>query len=155
MTKKIVAIVAICMLLAFMPMMTAAPSFGIRNSGLQPRTLSRGNGTFEGVFAEKNETGYNILGNISGDYSMGSGPFGQFSGVWEMLDESADGAFSGYIIQRFFMGQYNVTGSEETGNFIGLFKVNQTINEFRAISLVFTDAGHVVRYALGTLEEST
>jgi hypothetical protein len=154
MRKKIVVLVGMCMLLACMPMMTAAPSFGMRNSVLQPRTLSRGDGTFSGVFAEKNETGYNMLGNLSGDYSMGPGPFGSFSGVWEMDDESAEGAFSGYIIYRFFLGQYNVTDSEQTGEFIGLFKVNQTSNEFMAISLVFTDAGHDVRYALGTLQES-
>jgi hypothetical protein len=134
-----------------MPMITATPAVS-KYRGLMPRLVSRAEGTFTGVFAEKNETGYNILGSISGDYSMGSGPFGSFSGAWEMDDESAEGEFSGYIVSRFFVGQYNITGSEQTGQFIGLFKVNET--EFKAISLVFTGENHLVRYALGTIDET-
>ena len=152
--KKVLIVLGICALVACMPMMTAAPSVGVKNFRLQPRTLSRGIGTFSGVFAEKNETGYNVLGNISGTYSMGSGLFGTLDGLWETNDMSVSGVFSGYIIHRFFFGQYNVTGGNETGYFVGLYKVNQTSNEFRAISLVFTDEGHVARYALGTVQES-
>jgi len=152
--KKTLIVIGICALVACMPMMTAAPSVGVKNSLLQPRTLSRGNGTFSGVFAEKNETGYNILGNISGTYNIGMSSFGTIAGIWEMTDANVSGAFNGYIIYRFFLGQYNVTGVEEAGQFIGLYKINQTSSEFRAISLVFTDEDHLTRYALGTVQES-
>ncbi|MFO7677487.1 MAG: hypothetical protein R6V50_03780 [Thermoplasmatota archaeon] len=151
--KKLFLVIGICTLLVCMPMITAAPSLGLINSGLQRRTLPAGDGTFEGVFAEKNETGYVVLGDINGTYSKGPGPFGSFDGVWNMLDDSANGTFSGYIVSRFIMGQYEVNNSQETGNFIGLLNVNQSAMEFTAIALVFTDDGLLVRYAAGDIIE--
>ena len=111
-------------------------------------------GNFSGVFAEKNETGYNILGTMEGYYSTGfNWTAGQLAGVWAFDNGSASGEFNGYIFHRLFLGQYNVTDGNDTGWFIGLFKMNQTTNEFQAISLILTGQDHLIRYGLGTYQE--
>ena len=149
--RKIIVVLGICVILTSMPLIAASPG-SILNKVL-PRIGST-EGTFEGVFAEKDEYGYNILGNVSGSYSVSSRSWGTMSGTWETLDGNVSGDFSGYIWGRLFLGQYDITGSEDEGHYIGLFRVNETTSEFKAISLVFPGDDYLVRYALGDVEES-
>ncbi len=151
--KKILAVLGICALLTCMSMITAAPINHFKQRGLIPRASLQSGGNFTGVFAEKNDTGYIILGNISGTYIMGANwSLGSIDGIWTMDDGSASGNFSGYILHRFFFGQYHITGGNSSW-FIGLYKLNETTNEFKAISIVFAEDNYLIRYGIGTYEE--
>ncbi len=152
--KKLLAVLGICVILTLMPMVTASPINLFKHRGLISRSTLQTGGNFSGVFAEKNETGYNILGNISGTYTLGANwTLGTIDGIWVMDDGSASGNFSGYIWHRLFFGQYHITGGNSSW-FIGLFRTNETSNEFRAITIVFTEDDHLIRYGIGTYEES-
>lgn len=152
--KKLLAVLGICMILTCTPMLTASPINLFKHRGLIPRATLLSGGNFTGVFAEKNETGYNILGNISGTYSFfANSTFGIIDGIWAMDDGSASGNFSGNIWHRLFFGQYYTTGGNSSW-FIGLFRTNETSNEFKAISIVFTEDNYLIRYGIGTYEET-
>jgi len=112
-------------------------------------------GDISGVFATKNETGeYEILGNISGYYGYWWGNFsGGFEGTWETLDASQSGYFSGWFIWCLALGSYNVTGSNETGGYISLFRTNTTDMTIKAIAWVSNDDDHVTRYAMCSYTE--
>ena len=97
----------------------------------------------------KNETGYEILGNIFGYYNIAWGNHsGYYAGVWETLDGNQSGAFSGWFFYQVTIGQYNITGSEDTGGFIGLFRVNETDMTIKSVALVYNEEDHFIRYAL-------
>jgi len=151
--KKLLVILGICALLTCMPMITASP-INLKHRGLIPKASLQSSGNFSGVFAEKNETGFNILGNISGTYTTaGNFSYGSIDGIWTMNDGSASGNFSGYLFRRFFFGKYHVTGGNPSW-FIGLYRLNETSNEFQAISIVFGEDNYLIRYGIGTYEES-
>jgi len=151
--RKILVVLGVCAILTCMPMLTASP-INFKHRGLMTRAGLQTGGTFEGLFAEKNETGYNILGTISGTYEEGiNWSFGTLVGVWAMNDGSASGDFSGNMIHSFFFGQYNVTGGESNW-FIGLFRTNETTNEFQAISIVFGSEDYLIRYGIGNFTET-
>jgi len=148
--KKLIIVLGICAILTCMPMVTSSPINLFKHRGLTPRIALQTNGTFSGIFAEKNETGYNVLGNISGTYSAGvNWSFGTIEGIWTMNDGNGSGYFNGYMFHKFLFGQYNITGGDSNW-FIGVFKLNETSNEFKAISIVFTDDYPLIRYALGS-----
>ncbi|MGF3554161.1 MAG: hypothetical protein ACQXXF_02650 [Thermoplasmatota archaeon] len=152
--KKMLLAIGICSILVCMPLITSSPINVFKHKELISRRTLQSSGTFEGIFAEKNETGYNILGNISGTYTKAiNWSVGTFSGIWAVYDENVSGEFNGNIFHKFFIGQYNVTDGD-SGWLIGLFKLNQTTNEFRAISIVFAGETYLIRYALGTYIET-
>jgi hypothetical protein len=152
--KKLLAVLGICAILICVPMVSASPMNLFKHRGLIPRGSLNTGGTFSGVFAEKNETGYNILGTISGTYTEGiNWSLGTIDGIWAMDDASASGNFSGSLFHRFFFGQYYVTGGNSSW-FIGLFRTNETTNEFQAITLVFAEEDYLIRYGIGTYIET-
>ena len=105
-------------------------------------------GNITGVYAMKNETGYEILGSLFGYYNIVWGNTGYYAGVWETLDGSSSGQFSGWFFYHIALGQYNTTGSNDTGGFIGLLRFNETDMTIKAVSLVTTEEDYVIRYAL-------
>ena len=112
-------------------------------------------GNISGVFALKNETGeYEILGNIFGYYGYWWGNFsGGFQGTWETLDGNQSGCFSGWFIWYLALGSYNVTGSNETGGYISLFRTNTTDMTIKAIAWASNDDDHFTRYAMCSYTE--
>lgn len=112
------------------------------------------NGTFTGAYALKNDTGYVILGSLAGTYFKQSQNYGTFEGTWTATNGTPAGYMNGYIYHAFLLGQYNITGANETGWFIGLHRVNTTSSEFQAVSIVFTESDYAIRYAAGTYQET-
>ena len=107
-------------------------------------------GTFDGEFAEKNETGYIPLGTMEGTYG-GSEHWGTFTGIWSLYDGSASGTIDGWFFSHIFIGQLNTTGVEGSSWFFGLYRVNATDNTFEAGAIVFENDSYVIRYAMGTI----
>ena len=146
--KKILLIIGICLILAAMPMTTASP---LLKSKPMQNLLQRGrplltNGSFTGVFAEKNETGYNPLGTINGTYSEHT-----FIGTWSLFDESASGTINGWYWQHIFIGSFNIDGSNESQWLGGLYRVNTTDSSFEAVSIILGNDDYMIRYAMGTI----
>lgn len=112
-------------------------------------------GNFSGVYAMKNETtGYEFLGTVFGYYNIAWGNnSGYYAGVWETLDGNNSGAFSGLFFYHVTIGQYNITGSEETGGFIGLFRVNESDMTIKSVALVYNDDDYFIRYSLCSYTE--
>ena len=108
-------------------------------------------GNITGVYAIKNETGeFEIQGNIFAYYHLSWGNYtGYYRGTWESLDGSVSGEFAGWFIYHITVGYYNITGSEETGGFISLFRRNETDMTIQAVALgSFGDDDYFIRYAL-------
>lgn len=140
------------MVLVAMPMTSAFPLFGSKHANsiqkfIRP-TLT--NGSFSGVFAEKNETGYIPLGEFNGTYNGGE-MMGSFTGTWSMYDGNASGAISGWYGSHLVFGQLNTIGSNQSSIFIGLYRVNTTDNSFEAGAIVFGNDQHYIRYAMGSI----
>jgi len=153
--RKLLVILGICVILTCTPILSASQINPFKHRGLIPKISLQSGGTFSGEFAMKNETGFIPLGNISGTYTRGANwTAGTLSGIWAMYDETASGDFNGYIFHRLFIAQYNITDGD-SGWFIGLYKLNETTNEFRAISIVFAGENHLIRYAIGTYIENS
>ena len=138
-----------------MPMTTAyslfnqKPTMGILTHHARP---SDTNGSFTGVFAMKNESGYNPLGEFSGTYEMSTW-FGNYVGTWATYDGNASGTINGWIWGYLCMGYVNTTGSEESNFFIGLYRVNTTDYTFEGGAIIFAQGDHYIRYAMGSLTE--
>lgn len=149
--KKLLVVIGICILVVAMPLTTAAPLLKSTHLNAMTRhgqTLMT-NGTFEGEFAEKNETGYIPLGTMEGTFSGES--WGTFTGVWSLYEGNTSGTIEGWYFSHIFIGQFNTTGVEGSNWFIGLFRVNTTDNSFVAGALVFGEDNYVMRYAMGTI----
>lgn len=152
--KKLLVILGVCAVLTCTPILNASQINHFKHRGLKPSVSLQSGGTFTGEFAMKNETGFIPLGNMSGTYTQGvNWTAGTLTGVWALYDETASGDFNGHIFHRLFIGQYNVTGGD-SGWFVGLYKLNETTNEFKAISIVFAGENHFVRYGIGTYIET-
>ena len=148
--KKILFIVGICVILAAMPMTTAFPLFNQKPMNIlkhHARPLDT-NGSFTGVFAMKNETGYTPLGEFSGTYDMATW-FGTFAGTWETYDGNASGTIDGWLWGFLCLGYMNTTGSQEANFFIGLYRGNTTDFTFEAGAIIFAQGDHYIRYAMG------
>ena len=146
--KKIIVVLGICMVLVAMPLTTAFPLLGSNHITKLSRHArpALANGTFTGVFAEKNESGYIPLGNLSGTYQGSS-----FTGIWTLDDGSASGALNGWSFGNFFIGQMNTTGTNQSNWFLGLYRVNTTDNSFVAGAIIGGSNGYFIRYAMGTI----
>jgi len=106
-------------------------------------------GNITGVYAMKNETGYEILGTIFAYYDNVWGRVGYYKGIWQSLDGNNSGQFAGWYFHHVALGHYNITGSEDDGGFIGLLRFNETDMTIKAVSLVtYGDEDYFIRYAL-------
>jgi hypothetical protein len=106
-------------------------------------------GNITGVYAMKNETtGYDILGNVFGYYHIAWGACGYYAGVWETLDGNTSGYFAGWFFFSIALGEFNITGNNETGGFIGLIKINESDMTIKSVSLAYNEEDCFVRYAL-------
>jgi hypothetical protein len=129
---------------------TASPT--ILAKVLKPHRLdgNNTNGTFTGAFAKKNETGYVILGQLSGIYEKSWQWGGTFSGQWNLTNNTAQGYFQGYFFGYIYFGQINETGTNTTGWIAGLFNKNETINQFKTVAILSDNTDYMIRYAVGT-----
>ncbi len=149
--KKILMIIGICVLVAALPMATASPilkSHHLNNLFRQERSMLT-NGSFSGMFAEKNETGYVPLGTFSGTFAGDDS--GTFEGIWALDNGTASGSLSGWYWDHIFIGQMNTTGVEGSNWFFGLYRVNTTDNSFEAAAIIFGFDNYAIRYAMGTI----
>jgi hypothetical protein len=106
-------------------------------------------GNISGVYAEKNETsGYNILGNVFGYYHISWENVGYYAGVWETLDGNISGEFAGWFFYHITIGEYNITGSNETGGFIGLMDFNESDMTIKSVALAYNEEDYFLRYSL-------
>jgi hypothetical protein len=163
--KKLLVITGLCLVLAAMPMTIATPQLGVQHSnqlvtttsphlGVQHSNLllrhhnpSLTNGTFTGIFAMKNESGYVPLGTLGGTFS----DYG-FEGTWALENGTASGTFNGYLWGYLCWGELQTDGSNESQWFGGLFRVNETDNSFQAVSIIFGYNSYAIRYAIGDIE---
>lgn len=145
--KKLLVVLGIS-LLAMMPMAYAVPSHEpLLGRHMQPSMV---NGTFTGVFAEKNETGYVPLGNLSGTYDV-TNMSGTFTGIWNLLSGNGSGTMEGWIWGHIFLGQLTNTVTNQTSWFAGIYRVNTTASTFRAKAFVLGEDDFMVRYITGSL----
>ncbi len=157
--KKLLVIAGLCLVLIAMPMTIASPQLSVQRSNhmltaaqhsnhLLPRhNPSMTNGTFTGIFAMKNETGYVPLGTLSGTVSDEG-----FEGIWALDNGSASGTFNGWQWGYLCWGTLQTDGNNESHWFGGLFRVNETDNSFQAVSIVLGFNGYAIRYAIGDIE---
>jgi hypothetical protein len=159
--KKLLVIFGICLVLAAMPITIASPQLGVQHSSqlltttsthsnhlLRHHNPSLTNGTFTGIFAMKNETGYIPLGTLSGTYTTH-----EFEGTWSLDNGTASGTFTGWSwMDNICVGYLNTDGSNDTQWFGALFRVNATDNSFQAVSIVLGYGGYAIRYAMGEIE---
>jgi hypothetical protein len=159
--KKILVILLVGIFVVSIPAASSLmlPKMAMQNISKTPVSTTEvpewADGNITGVFALKNETGeYEILGNIFGYYGYWWGNIsGGFQGTWETLDGNQSGYFSGWFIFSLALGSYNVTGSEENGGFISLFRTNTTDMTINAVSWASIDDDYVVRYAMCSYTE--
>lgn len=118
---------------------------------LAPRTINQvsTDGSFSGMFAKKNESGYVILGSLEGAYNKSSNYTGSFEGTWNTTDGNASGTMSGWFWGSFILGQ--IQQDENNSWFVGLYRVNATASEFSAVTLIFGSSS-AIRYAAGTYQ---
>ena len=106
-------------------------------------------GNISGVYAEKNDTsGYEILGNVFGYYHIAWEGCGYFAGVWETLDGNISGYFAGWYFFSLVLGEYNITGSDDTGGFIGLMSINESDMTIKSVALAYNQEDYFIRYSL-------
>lgn len=106
-------------------------------------------GNFSGQFAKKNETGYIILGSINGSYQKTSNYTGMFDGMWNTTDGNSSGTMSGWFWGHFYLGEIELENDSHW--FVGLYRINETSNEFYTAAIIFTSP-YLIRYAAGTYE---
>jgi hypothetical protein len=149
--KKIFVVIGICIVLAAMPMTTALPLFNLRPINIiQNARPALTNGTFNGEYAMKNESGYIPLGVINGTYESWNWT-ASFVGTWTAYEGNTSGALQGWVWGHLFYGTYNTTGSQDSEWFIGLYRLNTTTNTFRAGAILFGEDDNFIRYAMGSL----
>lgn len=155
--KKILAILLVGVLIISIP---AASSLRIprllqRNTSFRNTQISTtdvpewADGNITGVYAMKNESsGYDILGTVFGYYHVAWEGCGYYAGVWQTSDGNTSGCFAGWYFYCIALGEFNVTGSNETGGFIGLIKINESDMTIQSIALAYNEEDYFVRYAL-------
>ena len=158
--KKILAILLVGIFVVSIPAASSLmlPKMAIQQTSKTPVTTEDipewADGNISGVFGLKNETGeYEILGNIFGYYVTWWGYSGIFQGTWETLDGNQSGCFAGWWIFHLALGSFNVTGSEEEGGYLGLFRTNTTEMTINAIAFGSYEDEHFVRYAMCSYTE--
>ena len=154
--KKILAILIVGIFVVSIPAASSSmlPKMVMQNISNKPVSTTYvpewADGNITGVFGVKNETGdYEILGNIFGYYGTWWGNIsGGFEGTWETLDGNQSGCFSGWWIFHIALGKFNMTGSEEEGGYLGLFRTNTTDMTIKAIAFGSYEDEDFVRYAM-------
>jgi hypothetical protein len=154
--KKILAILLVGIFVVSIPSASSLmlPRMARRHISTTPISTADvpewADGNISGVFAQKNETGeYEILGNISGYYGFWWGnSSGSFEGTWETLDGSQSGCFAGWFFYHISFGYYNTTGSNDTGPFISIFRVNESDMTIKSLAILPGAGGAIIRYAL-------
>ncbi|MHA2367035.1 MAG: hypothetical protein ACXAC7_23990 [Candidatus Hodarchaeales archaeon] len=154
--KKILAILIVGIFVVSIPAASSLmlPRIARRNITTTPVQTTDvpewADGNISGVYAIKNETGqYEILGNLFGYYDLWWGnSSGSFEGTWETLNGSQSGQFAGWFFYQIALGYYNVTGSEESGGFISLIRINETDMSIQAVALVSNEDDYSINYAL-------
>jgi len=155
--KKIIAILLVGLLVVSIPAVSSLriPKVPQKNIQFTERTIvpadipEWADGNISGVYAEKNETtGYDILGNVFGYYHISWGQVGYYAGVWQTSDGNVSGYFAGWFFYHITLGEYNVTGSNETGGFIGLMEINESDMTIKSVALAYNEEDHFIRYSL-------
>jgi hypothetical protein len=153
--RKILAILLVGIFVVAIPSAssTLIPRIGRRLITNTPITTADvpewADGNITGVYAMKNETGYEILGTLFAYYGIVWGSIGKFAGMWESLDGNSSGQFAGWFFYHVAIGYYNITGSEDDGGFIGLLRFNETDMTIKAVSWVtYGEEDYFTRYAL-------
>ena len=155
--KKIFAILLVGLLVVSIPAVSSLriPRLVQKNISISDTPIKAtdvpewADGNISGVYAEKNETtGYEILGNVFGYYSISWGSIGYYAGVWATLDGNITGYFAGWFFYHITIGEYNITGSNETGGFIGLIDINESDMTIKSVALAYNEEDHFIRYSL-------
>ena len=128
-----------------------APSFASKTIQTQRLDGNNTNGTITGVYAIKNESGYNIEGQLNGVWEQSWPWGGTLAFHWNNSNNTMEGDVQAYFFGQIYIGQINITGTNTSGWIAGLFRVNETTNEFVSVALIYTD-DYYVRYAIGTIE---
>ena len=127
------------------------PSFvskTIRTHRLDGNTTT---GNLTGVYAIKNVTGYEIQGQLDGTWEKSWSWGGTLEFHWNNSNNTMEGDVEAYFFGHIYIGQINITGTNTTGWIAGLFRVNETTNEFVSVALIYTN-DYYVRYAIGTID---
>ncbi len=155
--KKIIAILLVGLLVVSIPAVSSLriPRLVQKNISISETPIKAADvpewadGNISGVYAEKNETtGYEILGNVFGYYGISWGSVGYYAGVWVTLDGNITGYFAGWFFYHITIGEYNITGSNETGGFIGLIDINESDMTIKSVALAYNEEDHFIRYSL-------
>jgi len=155
--KKIIAILLVGLLVVSIPAVSSLRILKVPQTNIQitektvvPADVPEwADGNISGVYAMKNETtGYDILGNVFGYYHISWGMVGYYAGVWQTSDENVTGYFAGWFFYHIALGEFNVTGSNETGGFIGLIDINESDMTIKSVALAYTEEDHFIRYSL-------
>jgi hypothetical protein len=154
--KKILAILLVGIFVVSIPAVASLNIPKICSKQIIDKPISKtadvpdwADGNITGIYAMKNETGeYEILGNIFAYYHQFWGnSTGYYVGIWESLDGNQSGQFSGWFFYHIILGYYNITGSNDTGGFIGLMKVNESDMTIKSVTMVTGNDDYFIRYA--------
>ncbi len=127
------------------------PSFiakNVRTHRLNDNTTS---GNLTGIYAIKNDTGYEIQGEINGVWEKNWAWGGTLAFHYNNSNNTMEGDVSAYFFGQVYIGSINVTGTNQSGWIAGLFDVNETSSEFVSVALIYLDDYHI-RYAIGTID---
>jgi hypothetical protein len=154
--KKLL-VLGICLVFVAMPMTTAFSQLGMTHAPKLLRHVKPAldNGTFSGMFAIKNDSGYIPIGTFNGTYVIGPNvQSGSFTGIWSLDNGTASGTLNGFIWRYVFFGHINTTESGQSHWFIGLYRVNTTDNSFVAEAIIlggnYSIIPYTIRYATGS-----
>ena len=155
--KKIIAILLVGLLVVSIPAVSSLripkipqSNISISKSPVKPTDIPEwADGNISGVYAMKNETsGYDILGTVFGYYHISWSNVGYYAGIWSTLDGNITGYFAGWFFYHITLGEYNVTGSNETGGFIGLMNINESDMTIKSVALAYNEDDYFIRYSL-------
>jgi hypothetical protein len=127
------------------------PSFVSKTIRTQRLNSNTTTGNFTGIYAIKNETGYQIQGQLDGTWEKSWSWGGTLEFHWNNSNNTMEGDVEAYFFGHIYIGQINITGTNTTGWIAGLFRVNETTNEFVSVALIYTN-DYYVRYAIGTID---
>jgi len=128
-----------------------APTFFAKNVRTHQLNDNTTSGNLTGVYAIKNETGYEIEGEINGVWEKSWPWGGTLAFHYNNSNNTMEGDVEAYFFGHVYIGSINVTGTNQSGWIAGLFKVNETTNEFVSVAIVYLDDYHI-RYAIGTID---
>jgi hypothetical protein len=129
----------------------STPAFiakNLRTHRLNDNTTS---GNLTGVYAIKNDTGYEIQGEINGAWEKNWGWGGSLDFHWNNTNNTMEGYVDAWFFGQIYFGSINITGTNSSGWIAGLFDVNETSSEFVSVALIYLD-DYQVRYAIGTID---